>query len=266
MKTRIAALLAALVMPLLSACTTAPTSRGAAGHFVAREVVVDGMTRNYQVFVPAQREGNARPPVILFLHGAGERGSDNQAQLNAGIGPYLRKHAADFPAIVVLPQVPQGGAWRGAHNRAALAALDATTREFGGDPKRTYLTGLSMGGYGTWEIAASQPQRFAAIVPICGAIRPPPHSEFAQLRVTAANEADPYAALAERLRHMPAWMFHGEKDDVVPPTDSRRIFAALKATGADVRYTEFPGVGHFSWDPADNTPELWEWLFAQRRL
>lgn len=250
---------------LLAACSTLPASRGDSGRFVAREVVVEGATHRYQVFVPAQRAGG-RPPVILFLHGAGERGSDNQTQLKAGLGPYLQKHADDFPAIVVLPQVPQGGAWRDANNRAALAALDAATREFGGDPARTYLTGISMGGYGTWEIAAAQPQRFAAIVPVCGAIQPPANPDYTALRVAEVlDAADPYAELAARLRHVPTWIFHGAEDPVVLPGDSRKAYAALKAAGGDVRYTEFPGVDHFSWDPAYNTPELWTWLFAQQR-
>ena len=249
----------------LAACSMTPMVRGKTGEFVPREVVVDGTTHRYQVFVPAKHAGSGRSPVILFLHGAGERGNDNQAQLNAGLGPYLRKHADDFPAIVVLPQVPQGGAWRDANNRAALAALDAATREFGGDPRRSYLTGISMGGYGTWEIATAQPRRFAAIVPVCGAIRPPAHPEYTALRVAEVlDAADPYTELAARLRKVPTWIFHGEKDDVVPPDDSRKAYAALKASGGDVRYTEFPGVDHFSWDPAYNTPELWTWLFAQR--
>lgn len=258
-------LLPALLSIMLSACSITPSSRETTGHFVPRQIVVNGATYGYQVFVPSSNAGGARPPVILFLHGAGERGNDNHAQLKAGIGPYLRRHADDFPALVVLPQVPEHGAWLSENNRIALAALDAATREFGGDAKRTYLTGLSMGGYGTWEIATSQPQRFAALAPICGALRPPPASEFAQLRVAAvADTANPYAALAERVKHTPIWIFHGAKDNVVPPEDDRNIYAALKAAGGDVRYTEFVDTHHNAWDPAYNTPELWQWLFAQK--
>lgn len=232
------------------------------GRFEAREVEVAGQRRGYQVFVPAARHAGKRP-VILFLHGAGERGSDNRGQLSAGIGPYLRKRMDDFPAIVVLPQASTDGTWQGDNGRGALAALDAATREFGGDPKRTYLTGLSMGGYGTWEIALAQPQRFAALAPICGALKP--LGDWPALRVApVANETDPYSALAARLHDVPIWIFHGVKDNVVPIADDRRTYAALKAAGAEVRYTEFPDANHNSWDPAYAMPELWEWLFAHR--
>jgi predicted peptidase len=258
-------LLLALLSIIVTACSSASPLRETPGFFVPREVAVDGATHGYQVFVPAKNAGGKHPPVILFLHGSGERGSDNLAQLNAGIGPYLRKHADDFPAIVVLPQVPEGGAWMGENNRVALAALDAATREFGGDAKRTYLTGLSMGGYGVWEIATSQPQRFAALAPICGALQPPPISEFAQLRVTrVVDAANPYAALAERMKHTPIWIFHGAKDDVVPPDDDRKTYAALQAAGGNAHYTEFADANHNAWDPAYNTPEFWQWLFAQK--
>lgn len=251
-----------LTLVAMMGCAHAPKTAMEHGRFEAREIEIDGRRHDYRVFVPAARHVGKRP-TILFLHGSGERGSDNQAQLNAGIGPYLRKHMDDFPAIVVLPQMPANGAWLGDTNRYALAALDAATREFGGDPRRTYLTGLSMGGYGTWEIALAEPRRFAALVPICGALKAP--SDELSLFVTpVANEADPYSALASRLHHLPIWIFHGAKDDVVPPADDRLIYAAMKAAGADVRYTEFPDANHNSWDPAYNTPELWTWLFAQK--
>ncbi len=255
-----------LLALLASACATTTGSRRAGtGRFVSREVAVDGMAHRYQVFVPAKSTDAAHPPVILFLHGAGERGSDNRTQLRAGLGPYLQAHAADFPAIVVLPQVPPGEAWLGDNVRVALAALDAATREFGGDASRTYLTGMSMGGYGTWETALRQPQRFAALVPICGALKPPPSSQFANLRVTeVADLPDRHAALAARLANKPIWIFHGALDDVVPPDDDRKTFAALKAVAGNVRYTEFPDANHNAWDPAYNTPELWTWLFAQK--
>jgi predicted peptidase len=122
-----------------------------------------------------------------------------------------------------------------------------------------------MGGYGTWELALMEPQRFAALVPICGALLPPREERLNLFVTPLAGEPDPYATLARRLRHLPMWLFHGAKDDVVPPDDDRRIYAALQSAGADVRYTEFPDANHNSWDAAYATPELWPWLFAQRR-
>ena len=255
--------LAFLALGIVAGCGTAPT-RDDTGHFVQRDLVMDGATHQYQVFVPSQAAGGRHPPMILFLHGSGERGNDSAKPVAVGIGTYVRAHLADFPAIVVFPQAPEESEWSGASARLAFGTLDAASREFHGDPKRTYLTGLSMGGYGTWELALLQPERFAALVPISGAIRPP-DDERALFVTPVANAADPFAALASRLRTMPIWIFHGAKDDVVPLEDDRRTTAALKAVGNDVRYSELPGANHNAWDPAYSMPELWTWLFAQHR-
>lgn len=254
------ALLAAMALP---SCSTTG-GPAATGRFVEREVVSDGTTHRYQVFVPLARARGGKLPIILFLHGSGERGSDNRIQLDAGLGPYVREHAADFPAIVVFPQVEKNGEWMGANVDMALAALDAATREFDGDAQRSYLTGLSMGGYGTWETALKAPTRFAALVPICGALLPP-NDERALYVTEVADAPDPYAALAGKLRAVPVWIFHGARDDAVSPDDDRKTFAAFKAAGADVQYTEFPDAGHNSWDAAYQHDAMWQWLFAQRR-
>lgn len=257
--------LAAAMLVLLSLCACSTTAvRGNHGEFVARESIIAGTTYRYQVFVPAQSAAGEHPPVILFLHGSGERGTDNRRQIDIGLGPYLRKRMDDFPAIVVFPQAPPNGEWIVDGLDAALAALDAATREFGGDTRRTYLTGVSMGGFGTWELALMAPKRFAALVPICGAITEI-NPDMVPYLGPIVLEPDPYAVLAARLRHMPIWIFHGAKDDVVSPKDDRKTYAALKAAGADVRYTEFPDANHNAWDPAYATPELWTWLFAQKR-
>lgn len=252
------------MMSLIAGCATLPAPDRAHGGFVEREVRVDGQMRRYQVFVPSRTAGGTRPAVVLFLHGSGERGSDGVRQTQAGLGPYVRAHAADFPALAIFPQIPEPQEW--SDNAAlALAALDAAVREFGGDPYRVYLTGLSMGGYGTWDLALMQPRRFAALVPICAGVEPLP--ERPTLRVQAVlGEPDPFAAAARRLRDTPIWIFHGAKDEAVPPEQSRKMAAALQTAGAkNARYTEFPEAGHNAWDPAYATPELWTWLFAQRR-
>ena len=253
-----------LAFALLAGCATAPTS-AVGPRFLEREVVSAGVRHRYQVFVPAAHAHKAgKLPVILFLHGSGERGSDNKLQLDAGLGPYVRQHREDFPALVVFPQVEANGEWMDANVDMALAAMEATTKEFNGDPQRTYLTGLSMGGYGTWETALKVPNRFAALVPICGAILAP--SGGRALYVTeVANAPDPYAALASKLKHVPTWIFHGAKDDVVLPDDDRKTLAAFKAVGADVQYTEFPDASHNSWDATYNHDAMWKWLFAQHK-
>lgn len=234
------------------------------GRFVERVVDVDGQQHAYRVFVPSREAGGERPPVILFLHGSGERGSDGDSPTLVGLGPHVRRHADDFPAIVVFPQAPADTEWSDSA-AIAWAALDAATDEFGGDRDRTYLTGISMGGYGTWELALAQPERFAAIAPVCGGILAPAHRPTLQVGAVS-GDTDPYAAAARRLRDVPTWIFHGARDDVVPPEQSRRMAAALEATGAaDARYTEFPDANHNSWDPAYATPELYRWMFAQRR-
>ena len=232
--------------------------------FVVRTTTVDGATYRYQVFVPRRAERGGRPPVILYLHGAGERGADGDLQTMVGLGPVVKGRAESFPAVVVLPQAPRDSVWSGAPARAAMQALDAALREFRGDSTRVYLTGLSMGGYGTWQLALEHPGRFAALVPICGGIRAP--GALATIRVAGvpADAADPYAYVATRLAATPAWLFHGDADGAVPVSESRSMAEALRRAGGDVRYTEYAGVGHNSWESAYNEPELWRWLFAQR--
>ena len=256
---RIVALLAALAS---AACVNTPLHRGS-GRFVERSVNVGGAAHRYQVFVPSAAAGGARPAVVVFLHGSGERGRDNQVQTEVGIGSYVRTHRDDFPAIVVFPQAPEETEWN-QNVEMVFAELEAATREFGGDRARTYLTGLSMGGFGTWDLALREPARFAALVPICGGLVAParPSMSVAPL----AGSADPVAELVRRMRAMPVWMFHGAQDVDVSPQDDRRLAAAFRNAGAaDARYTEFPDAAHNSWDPAyQHTPALWPWLFSQR--
>ena len=258
---------ALVMLMLMSGCASLSNNDDAYGHFVTRSVTLGGAIMPYQVFVPANA---ARPPgplpVVLFLHGSGERGRDGVKQTEAGLGPYLRAHADDFPALVVLPQAPDDEEWSSRNNALALAALDAAMAEFGAAPTHQYLTGLSMGGYGSWNIALAEPARFAALVPICGGIRAP-RSERPSLMVEAlAQESDPHAALARRLKDMPIWIFHGALDNAVPPDDDRRLHAAFQRIGAgDVRYTEYPQGNHNVWDATYADPAMWAWLFAQKR-
>src|SRR5213592_1886849 len=203
---------------------TTPAATG----FVARTTTVDGMLYRYQVFVPRGTDRGARPPIILSLHGAGERGMDGQLQTMVGLGPVVRGRAESFPAVVVMPQAPSDSVWSGAPARAAMQALDAALLEFHGDSARVYLTGLSMGGYGTWQLALEHAGRFAALVPICGGIRSP--RALASIRVAGvpADAADPYAYVAARLADTTVWLFHGGEDRAVPVTESRNMAEALR--------------------------------------
>jgi len=232
--------------------------------FLDRTVAVSGRTYRYQVYVPAAYSAETRWPVILFLHGAGERGSDGLSQTAVGLAPAIRRDPARYPAIVVFPQAPSDSQWVGTPAAMAMAALLATMREFAVDSARVYLTGLSMGGHGTWYLAYRHPELFAAVVPICGWIREFPG--FAgSVPVVPADSGDAIPALARRLAGVPIWIFHGEMDAVVPAEGSREPAAALRAASAEARYTEYLGLGHNSWDATYASAEFTQWLFAQRR-
>jgi len=248
----------------LAACATTPRE-APPGEFVERSVVVDGTAHRYQVFVPSRQAAGKHPPTVLFLHGSGERGTDNRRQVDVGLGPFVREHARTFPAIVVFPQSPEGTSWTGTQARAALAALDASIDEFGGDEDRVVLTGMSRGGYGVFELAIMEPRRFAALVPVCGGVTQPPALKERLQVESVALAPDPFLAAAQKLQKLPVWAFHGGKDDVVTPDQSRHLVEALRNLGGNVRYTEFAELGHNSWDAAYATPTLWTWAFAQKR-
>jgi predicted peptidase len=226
------------------------------GHFVAHTISVDGAERRYQVWLPASYDKSRRWPAILFLHGAGERGDDGVAQTRVGLGHALSDGKVDPQAIVVFPQCPLGGHWSGPAQRIAVAALEQVIEDYSIDLKRVSLTGISMGGAGTWSLAYHQARRFSAIAPVCGWVRRPPNL------MDLADVVDRYDTLAQRLGKLPIWIFHGSADNVVPVSESRSMADAL---GANAAYTEFPGVMHNSWDPAYETTGVVEWLVKQKR-
>ena len=232
--------------------------------FLDRTITVGSGRYHYQVYIPADYASKASWPAILFLHGAGERGDDGLVQTNVGLGPAIRQNPSRYPAIVVFPQVPRDSQWVGTPGDMAVAALQQTMREFHVDLSRVYLTGLSMGGHGTWYVAYRHPELFAAIVPICGWVR-----EFPQFRgsvpVVPGDSASIMPNLVQRLGKLPIWIFHGEVDQVVNVNGSREPAATLKAAGADVHYTELLGLNHNAWDAAYASEEFRNWLFAQQR-
>ena len=223
--------------------------------FLNRVIKVDKTEYRYQVYLPAGYNKAKTWPVILFLHGAGERGEDGLAQTQVGLGGAIRFHSDRFPAVVIMPQCRKNVWWTDPKmEKQVMAILAKSMKEFRGDPKRLYLTGLSMGGYGTFALSAKYPGKFAAAVPICGGVVMP--------RTEAVG--DPYTEAAGKIGKIPAWIFHGAADPTVPVTESQKMNAAIKAAGGNVRYTEYPGVAHNSWDKAYGETELAKWLFEQR--
>lgn len=254
-----------LLLVLAASLLFCRTARTVQTGFLDRSVTIGSATYPYVVYLPRNYDRSRSWPVILFLHGAGERGSDGHRATQIGVARAIRSTPERVPAIVVFPQAPLESRWLEQPAAAAMLALDRSIVEFRGDPERVYLTGLSMGGYGTWHLALEHPGRFAALVPVCGGILPQATTTSVRQSPLTMQAADPYAFVAQELRHLPIWIFHGEADTTIPVSESRRIAEELRKAGAGVRYTEYPGVGHNAWDPAYAEPELWQWLFAQRR-
>jgi predicted peptidase len=249
------------VTAVSTALTSTTRSQEPTG-FLNRTIEVEGVSYRYQVYVPAEYTRARRWPVILFLHGSGERGRDGILQTSVGLGEGIRRHAERWPAIVVFPQAPPEHRWHGKIAHLALATLDRTIREFKTDPDRVYLAGLSAGGNGVWNLAYRTPERFAALVAICGWVQPTPERPEA---ILPPDSGPPYPVVARRIRALPVWIWHGDADSVVPVEESRRMAAALRAAGAEVLYTELPGVGHESWIQAFDSSELAEWLLERSR-
>jgi predicted peptidase len=206
-----------------------------------KEITVKAKIK-YLLYLPKGYESDSTKawPLVLFLHGAGESGDNlNKVKLH-GPPKLIENKKMDFPCIVVSPQSARMG-W---NIDLLTALLDDIESRYRVDKDRVYLTGLSMGGYGTWSLAAAHPERFAAIVPICG----------------GGNPAD-----APKLKNLPIWVFHGAKDNTVPMERSEHMVKALKAVGGNVKFTVYPEAGHDSWTAAYEDPELYKWLFAQKR-
>jgi predicted peptidase len=234
--------------------------------FQDRALKIGSVQYHFRVFIPKDWTRKRKSPVILFLHGAGERGDDNTAQAKVGIGPAILRQQERLPFIIVLPQCPKNRWWTEPEMQTlALEALDQTIKEFNGDRNRTYLTGISMGGYGSWVMAANNPKRFAAIAVVCGGVRRPPRINVPEASTGFAESADPYGALAAKLGKTPVWVFHGGADPVVPVSESRKMVEAMKAAGGNVRYNEYEGVGHNSWDRAYAEPDLFPWFLSAQK-
>jgi predicted peptidase len=232
---------------VVKAAPLAPAVPGTTGFLPRTYIDPSGAKHPFVVFVPASYRPGSRPPVMLFLHGSGERGENAIDPLMAGIGPAIWKRKAKFPFVVVFPQCRFNAGWLvdGPDAQRALAMLRQAQAEFSTDPERVVLTGLSMGGSGTWSIATRDPSAWSAIVPMC-------------------SRPDPATAAALAARRLPIWNFCGDKDQPATVQANRDMQSALQQASADARYTEYPEVGHNCWDLAYGTDELYAWLLEQR--
>lgn len=206
---------------------------------ITKRVILD-----YLLHLPTGYSSNSdeKWPLILFLHGAGERGSDLNLVKLHGIAK-VAETEPDFPFIAVSPQCPKRSSWT-AETQALFLLLDHIESRYHVDKSRVYLTGLSMGGYGTWQLAAEEPERFAAIAPICGG-------------------GDP--EYASRLKEIPTWVFHGAKDDVVPLYESVKMVEALRSVGGNPQFTVYPEAQHDSWTKTYDDPALYKWFSHNQR-
>lgn len=235
--------LLALATPAFTQEQTTPSKQSSRSFskIVSKEIQLD-----YLLYLPKDYDESAtnKWPFILFLHGAGERGSDLHQLLVNGI-PKEAEREAGLPFVAVSPQCPEDDWWSNPLLVEALNALvDQMIADHNIDTNRIYLTGLSMGGYGTWSLAAEYPEKFAAIAPVCGRGNP---------------------SRAYRLRTIPAWVFHGAKDDIVEPVHSEEMVAALKEWDADVTFTLYPDANHNSWDVTYSNPELYTWFLSHTK-
>jgi predicted peptidase len=255
--------------------STSPRETG----FLRRSVTLRLTTIDYRVYIPVGYDPAKKYPVILYLHGRGARGNDNEKQIGgAHLGSVIQlfdmKHPERYRSfIAVFPQTQS--TWIGEPAEQAVKALEQTVAEFNGDPQRIYLAGMSLGGYGSWYLAAKYPNKFAAVVPVAGGIVPP--IAVQRIQPLAGDKSlmppelfalysapDPYAAFAKAVGKTPVWIFHGGQDDTVDVNESRKMAGALKAAGGTVKYTEYPEEKHFIADRLFTDAEFWKWLMAQK--
>ncbi|MHB1356973.1 MAG: carboxylesterase family protein [Anaerolineae bacterium] len=209
--------------------------------------IVKTVAFHYWLHVPTMSQPGTAYPLILFLHGAGERGDNLDLVKVHGI-PKIVESQPDLPFITIAPQCPLDSSWP--FELDVLEALmDDVLANLPVDPARCYLTGLSMGGYGTWALAAQCPERWAAIAPICG----------------GGSWLNGFPQRVLRLVNLPVWAFHGAKDPVVPLAESQHLVDALVAGGGDARLTVYPEAGHDSWSETYANPELYQWFLAHQR-
>jgi predicted peptidase len=217
-----------------------------------------GDTLLYRLLRPLKNDTSIKYPLVLFLHGAGERGRDNTSQLKNGVLNFAsEQNRKTYPCYVIAPQCPPGYRWvevdwhlpshvqpeqPSVYLARTMLLLDSLIKKLNIDPNRIYITGISMGGFGVWDAISRWPDKFAAAVPVCGG-------------------GD--TAKAASIKNIPIWVFHGDKDNVVMTSRSRDMIAKIKKAGGNPKYTEYPATGHNAWDKAFSEKDMYQWLFSQ---
>jgi len=227
----------------LTSATAAEPASGTQSEVSLDKEITRKLDLEYLLYLPDGygEHSEKKWPLVVFLHGAGERGDDLEKVKIHG-PPKLAANGKKFPFILISPQCPAEGWWP---SQPVPDLIDEAEQRYAIDPDRIYLTGLSMGGYGTWAFASRQPDRYAAIAPICGG-------------------GTPY--LMRRLKQLPVWAFHGAKDTAVPLVESERLVEALKRAGNErVKFTVYPEAGHDSWTASYDNVELYKWLLSHER-
>ena len=262
-------LLRTFVLPAVLACATglqfscSTTPRAAAGElrsaamptgFLNKDITVAGKTYRYVVYVPHDYDASKPSPAIVFLHGAGECGTDGLKHVGQGIGTAIMHDASAWPFVVVMPQKPEVGKQWEDYDAAVMEMLKATEHEYTVDTNRVYLTGLSQGGHGTWTLGAKHADIWAAIAPICG---------YGNSGHDGKVEVPD--GLVDRVKALPIWAFHGDADSAVSVEHTKKIIASLQAASADAKATIYPGVNHNSWDKAYREEHLGEWFLQHAR-
>lgn len=236
------------VLVFLSACSTFSSSEKKTtevkpgtqqnGHF--EKIVQSTVTLNYLIYLPENYRADEPLPLVIFLHGSGERGNNLELVKKNG-PPMLVAQGKQFPFILVSPQCPENQWW---NSETILYLLESLQSEYKIDADRIYLTGLSMGGFATWDLIGKHPEKFAAAVPVCGGGEPNSMWNIGKL---------------------PVWAFHGAKDNVVDVKRSEDMVNVIKLAKGDVQFTVYPEAGHDSWTNAYNTSEMWDWMLKQNR-
>lgn len=256
---------AALGVAALASATPAEAAETRPTGFLFKTLKHGNRDYKYVVYVPREYDGKKPWPTIMFLHGAGESGADGVRPMIVGLGSAIQLAPEKWPFLVIFPQKADIRHQWEQHEAAVMAMLERTRKEYKVDADRTYLTGLSQGGHGSWVIGAHHADVWAAVAPICGYAggflrRAPDHPADLPLPFTGTPEE-----LGGPLKDVPLWAFHGDADSIVPVQETKDLVAAVEKAGGKPKMTIFPGVDHNSWDKAYREMDLAAWFLSHSR-